>query len=301
MANVRRWAGFMERVRAHGLVAGAAAWSKSAITRRRKVIEHANPPALDVRPVSFESDSGANIRAWFLAGSPGSGAVLLLHGVGADRRSMVARARFLHTLGYSVLLPDFQAHGESEGTRITFGALESLDVDAAIWFLRESCPGERVGMIGVSLGGAAALLGSGRLPAEAYVLESVFPTIRQAIEGRLRVWLGPLGVLSRFIASPVMATVGADIGVAEHALRPIDHIGRVGSPVFVIAGTRDAYTPLHESRALFEQAREPKAFWAVEGARHEDLHAFAGALYEQRVGDFLARHLRTISLDREAR
>ena len=301
MADVRRWADVVERVRAHGLLAAAAALSRSAITRRRKVMEHANPSALDVRPVSFPSDSGATIRAWFLAGSPGSGAVLLLHGVGADRRSMVARARFLHTLGYSVLLPDFQAHGESEGARITFGALERLDVDAAIGFLRECCRGERVGMIGVSLGGAAALLASGRLPADAYVLESVFPTIRQALEARLRVWLGPLGVLSRLIASPVMAAVGADIGVAEHALCPIDVIGRVGSPVFVIAGTRDSYTPLHESRALFEQAREPKTFWAVEGARHEDLHVFAGALYEQRVGDFLARHLRTISLDREAR
>ena len=91
----------MEQVRAHGLLAGAAAWSRAAITRRRKVIEHANPSALDVRPVSFHSQSGANIRAWLLAGNPGSGAVLLLHGMGADRRSMVARARFLHTLGYT--------------------------------------------------------------------------------------------------------------------------------------------------------------------------------------------------------
>ena len=210
MADVRRCAGFMKRVRAHGLLTGAAAWSRAAITRRRRVIEHAHPSALDVQPVSFHSQSGANIRAWLLAGSAGGGAVLLLHGVGADRRSMVARARFLHALGYSVLLPDFQAQGESGGTRITFGALESLDVEAAISFLRECCPGERVGIIGVSLGGAAALLGSGKLPADAYVLESVYPTIRQALEARLRVWLGPLGVLSGLIASPVLAAVGAD-------------------------------------------------------------------------------------------
>ena len=296
---MKRWAGLMKQVRAHGLLTGAAAWSRAAITRRRNVIAHTHPPALDVQPVRFHSQSGAGIRAWLLRRSPGSGAVLLLHGVGADRRSMVARARFLNTLGYCVLLPAFQAQGESEGTRITFGAVESLDVEAAIAFLRECSPGERVGMIGVSLGGAAALLGSGKLPAEAYVLESVYPTIRQALEARLRVWLGPLGILSRWIASPIMAAVGADIGISENALRPIDHIGRVGAPVFVIAGTRDAYTPLHESRALFERAREPKMFWAVEGARHEDLHVFAGTLHEQRVGDFLARHLRTLGDDRE--
>ncbi|MBC7469271.1 MAG: alpha/beta fold hydrolase [Ramlibacter sp.] len=219
------------------------------------------------------------------------GAVLLLHGVGNNRSSMVARARFLHRAGYAVLLPDFQAHGESEGSRITFGALERLDVEAALAFLRACCGGERVGMIGVSMGGAAAVLASRREPANAYVLESVYPTIRQALEGRLGVWLGPLARLNRSVASLVAQGMSAEIGISEDTLRPIDHIGSVDAPVFVIAGTRDAYTSLGESRTLFDHAREPKEFWAVEGARHEDLHAFAGERYEQRVSEFLAVHL----------
>ena len=96
------------------------------------------------------------------------------------------------------------------------------------------------------------------------------------------------------IAPRVMRGVSAEIGIGEDALRPIDFIGSVGAPVFVIAGSRDTYTLLDESRALFERACEPKEFWAVDGARHEDLHAFAGDIYEQRVGEFLARHLRAI-------
>ena len=183
----------------------------------------------------------------------------MLHGVGDTRSSMVGRARFLHRAGYTVLLPDFQAHGESEGARITFGALESLDAEAALAFLRTCSGGERVGMLGVSMGGAAALLGPGPLHADAYVLESVYPTIRQALEYRLGVWLGPLGTLNRVVAPLVIRGVSAEIGIGEDALRPIDHIGRGGAPIFVIAGTRDAYTPLGESRALFEQARERRS------------------------------------------
>ena len=54
------------------------------------------------------------------------------------------------------MLPfDSRAHGESGGERITFGYLESLDARAILGFLRRQMPGERVGMIGVSLGGAA--------------------------------------------------------------------------------------------------------------------------------------------------
>lgn len=284
---------FREQVREYGVVAGIAGWSGCLLTRPAKNAELASPSALPVRPVSFQSRSGSTIRAWLLAGSPGVGAVVLLHGVGGNRSSMVARARFLHRAGYTVLLPDFQAHGESAGSRITFGALESFDAEASLAFVR-GCRGvERVGVIGVSMGGAAALLGSDPLRADAYVLESVYPNIRQALEGRLKVWLGPLGVLNRLFAARLMEGVSADIGIGEAALRPIDRIGSLGAPVFVIAGTRDAYTPLRESRALFEHACTPKDFWAVEGARHEDLHAYAGERYEQRVGEFLARHLRT--------
>ena len=284
-----RW---VERGLDSGAFATAAGWSGRVMTRPARVARLVPPSALAVRPVSFASRSGSNIRAWLLGGSPGAGAILLLHGVGDNRSSMVARARFLHRAGYTVLLPDFQAHGESEGARITFGALESLDAESALAFLRASSGGERVGMIGVSMGGAAALLGAGQFPADAYVLESVYPTIRQALEGRLGAWLGPLGMLKRVIAPHVMQGVSAEIGIGEDALRPIDFIGRVGAPVFVLTGSRDAYTPLVEARALFERARDPKEFWAVDGARHEDLHAFAGGTYEQRVGDFLARHLR---------
>ncbi len=252
-----------------------------------------SPPAgLAVRPVHFESESGGTIRAWLLPGLPGAGAILLLHGVGDNRTSMIARARFLHRDGYTVLLPDFQAHGESDGPHITFGALESLDARAAVEFLRACSAGERVGVIGVSMGGAAALLGPGPLRADAFVLESVYPTIRQALDDRLSVWMGPFGGLRRFVTPLVLQGVSSELGIGEEALRPIDRVSEAGAPVLVVAGTRDAYTPLGESRELFAQAREPREFWAVEGAGHEDLHAFAGAEYESRIGLFLRRYLR---------
>ena len=84
----------------------------------------------------------------------------MMHGVRANRMSMVERARILHASGFSVLLFDFQAHGESPGKRITFGYLEALDAEAAVAFVRQRLPGERIGAVGTSLGGAAALLRS---------------------------------------------------------------------------------------------------------------------------------------------
>ena len=80
-----------------------------------------NPPAgLHAENVEFPSASGATIHGWLVAGQPGKGLVVLMHGVHANRLSLVARAEFLSRAGFSVLLFDFQGHGESTAKSITF-------------------------------------------------------------------------------------------------------------------------------------------------------------------------------------
>src|SRR5260370_30826270 len=65
-------------------------------------------PGQSASPQSPQSPQSAqsSLRGWFLPGGKGKGAVILMHGVRADRTSMVERARFLSRTGYSVLLFD---------------------------------------------------------------------------------------------------------------------------------------------------------------------------------------------------
>ncbi len=254
------------------------------------------PPAeLGARDVEFRSASGSTLRGWLARGLPGAGAVVLLHGIGASRKEMLGRARFLRSSGYSVFLMDFRGHGESSGEASTYGALESRDARAAVDLVREALPGERIAAIGISMGGAAALLGPEPLPVDALVLESVYPTFHDALRDRLRAWLGPPGRALTGVLERLLLPRG---GVTAEDLRPIDRIAEQKAPVLLLAGTADRYTPLPESLALFQRAHEPKEFWAVEQADHEDLHAYAGEEYERRVGAFLQRHLRGGAEDR---
>src|SRR5262245_36818085 len=171
------------------------------------------PPDLAAEPVVIASASGATLRGWFVAGRPGGGAVVLMHGLRGNRSAMVRRARLLQAAGFTVLLFDCQAHGESTGARITFGYREGLDAAAAVAFLRQRAPGEQIGAIGSSLGGAAALLGPAPLPVDALVLESVYPDIGAAIANRIRSVLGwhlgtvaarPLAWLFQALLPPVL-------------------------------------------------------------------------------------------------
>lgn len=267
-------------------VAWAVGTSLNAPARRSA---GALPSDLRGREVEFESASGAKIRGWLLPGERGAGAVVLMHGVRGSRLGMLGRARFLSAAGYTVLLFDFQAHGESGGSRITTGYLESRDARAALDFVRAVAPGERVGVVGVSMGGAATLLAEPPLDAQALVLEMVYPTIEQAIDNRLRMSIGAWGVVFRPLFT---SQLRLRLGISAEDLHPIDHAAQVTAPKLFIAGAEDVHTTLEESRQLFGAAAEPKEFWAVEGARHQDLHALKGREYEERILDFFDKHLR---------
>jgi alpha-beta hydrolase superfamily lysophospholipase len=238
--------------------------------------------------VEFQSESGSTIHGWFIPGKKGTGAILLMHGIRANRLSMLDRARFLSQAGYSVLLFDFQAHGESSGDHITFGYLESRDARAAFNFLRENAQGERVGVIGVSMGGASALLAAPPLQLDALVLEMVYPTINQAVGDRLT---ARFGKWSRALTPLLTWQLKPRLGVSAAELRPIDRVGRIQVPKLLIAGSDDQYTTLAESRQMFDAASEPKALWVVNGAGHEDLYRLVRNEYEKRVLAFFSQYL----------
>jgi fermentation-respiration switch protein FrsA (DUF1100 family) len=248
------------------------------------------PEALAAETITLPSASGAVLRGWFSYGESGGGAVVLMHGVRADRRAMTRRALVLKRHGFSVLLFDLQAHGESIGRLITFGRLEALDAMSAVAYARARLPAERIGIIGVSLGGAAALLGPQPLPVDAMVLESVFPDIHRALTDRLATRIGP--VLAQVAALPFEWLMPPILGVRMADLRPIDRIAAVRAPLLIASGTADTYTPIAEARDLFARAPEPKQFWPVEGAAHVDLEQYDPDAYWSRVLPFLTANLR---------
>jgi fermentation-respiration switch protein FrsA (DUF1100 family) len=223
-------------------------------------------------------------------GRRGAGASLLLHGVRADRRDMLSRALFLHALGYSVLLIDFQAHGESPGAHITFGDLESLDAFAAVEFLRSTVPSERIGAIGVSLGAASLVLARKPLHLDAVVLESMYPTVEEAVADRLTLHLGSWAAT----AAPLLLTqMKPRLGIGPERLRPVDRMVELHAPLLLIHGARDEHTRPAEARRVFAAAGEPKTFWEVPGAAHVNLHRFAKAEYERRIAAWFDRYLTT--------
>ena len=248
-----------------------------------------DPPAdLHAEDVAFKSSSGALVHGWFARATDAKGVGILLPGVRANRLSMVDRARFLHAAGYSVLLIDLQATGETVGENITFGWLEAHDAAAAVAYAHSESGNAPVFIVGTSLGGAAALLAEPPLDVDAMVLESVYPTVEKATENRLRMRLGRLGELG---APLLLLQLRSRLGISAQQLRPVDHIAKARCPLLIIGGTKDQHTTPEDTELMFARAHQPKELWLVPGAAHVDFHRARPEEYERRVLSFLTRSL----------
>ena len=245
------------------------------------------PKGLKAEDISIVSSGEKQIKGWLFRSDQKNGVIILMHGIRGNRTAMLGRAKFLFADGYSVLLFDFQAHGESDGEHITFGYLESQDTRAAVNFARKQYPSQPVGVIAQSLGGAACLIGESPIEADALILESVYPSIEEAVANRLEIYVGKIG---RCFTPILTMQLQFRFDIDPDKLRPEHGIGKLRCPVFLINGSADRRTTLSETRRLYHAAPEPKELWIVQEARHVDLHRFGKVRYEKRVSAFLKKH-----------
>jgi fermentation-respiration switch protein FrsA (DUF1100 family) len=62
-------------------------------------------------------------------------------------------------------------------------------------------------------------------------------------------------------------------------------------PLLMIHGGGDTYIKPEMARALFEKAGQPREFWLVENAKHNQALQLANGEYRRRVREFFDRHL----------
>src|SRR5881396_1988411 len=72
-------------------------------------VAEGNHQALSMAP------DGAMLKAWWFPSATPANCVLVLHGIGDSRTGGAGFAPMLLAAGYSVLVPDLRAHGESGG------------------------------------------------------------------------------------------------------------------------------------------------------------------------------------------
>jgi uncharacterized protein len=183
------------------------------------------------------------------------------------------------------LLLDAPGFGASEG-RITWGREAQDAVAAAVDFVASQPEIHgRIGAVGSSMGTSVVAHVAARDPRiRAVVLEGAFTSLDRQLANEFRQW-GPITELPA-----VWACERA--GIEFDQLRTTDVIARVAPrPQLFVAGDRDSIVPLEMTRALYEQAGDPKELVVIAGAEHGGYARVEGPAYYERLRRFFDQAL----------
>ncbi len=218
--------------------------------------------------VWMETSDHIKIHGWWVerAGSPL--VTLFLHGNAGNITNRAPRIQEIVAAGSSILMLDYRGYGKSSGRPSAQGLYRDSEA-GFIYLLGKGYRAEQIILHGESLGTAVAIDLASRRPCAALVLEAPF-TSASDVAGTLVPFIGPLLVRS---------------------FNSLPKIRWIRVPMFFMQGDRDEVIPLRLGQQLFAAAQEPKMFWVIPGAGHNDILETAGADYRHRLTAFYERVL----------
>jgi alpha-beta hydrolase superfamily lysophospholipase len=271
----------------------AAAYSVSRWLTRPSPGRARKTPAdhgLPWEPLECRTADGFRLVGWAVTPARPRGTVVLFHGIRGNREKTLGRTAFLAAAGYRCVAFDHRAHGESTGRRTSFGFHESRDVRAILELVRERWPGQRLAVLGISMGAAALCYAADvSRRCDAVILESLYHDIAGAFISRIGNGYPPW---FRRLSRGAVWVTERRLGLRLAQLAPVRHVGDLApAPVLLLTGSDDPHASPADVRRLHDHCRGPRELWLVPRAGHEDVCEAGGADYQRRILDFLGRHL----------
>jgi uncharacterized protein len=212
------------------------------------------PPNSRIEDVFFQSSDGNRLHAWWYPTpdwSAEKGALLYCHGnAGNLSHRADSIANWQKHLDIAVLIFDYPGYGRSEGKPSEAGCYAAGQA-AYDWLVEQKhVSGEQILLYGGSLGGGVAVELASHRPHRALVLVKTFTSIPDAAQ-EIYPWL-PARRLAR------------------NKFENLAKLGGCRQPVFIAHGTADRLIPFAHSERLFAAGNEPKKFYPMPGADHNE-------------------------------
>jgi fermentation-respiration switch protein FrsA (DUF1100 family) len=214
--------------------------------------------------VWLTAEDGVRIHGWYLPVPRARWVTLVSHGNAGNISHRLDRALFLQArLRSSVFLYDYRGYGASEGSPDEAGTYR--DARAAYRYLvdEEKQVKRTSSCSSASRWSASLELALDRRPPRSCSRRS-FTSVRDVAR-------------RRSAPSPFVRT----------RYESLARISRLRMPLLVVQGDRDEVIPPAQGRRLFDAAPEPKRYFAIPGAGHNDTYLVGGEAYWRTIADFL--------------
>ncbi len=233
-----------------------------------------NPASVGVpaQDIFFKAEDGTKLHGWFIPNPSAVATLLWFHGNAGNLSHRLDNIQRLKPLNLNIFIFDYRGYGRSEGEPDEQGIYRDSRAAYKRVLNLDGVSVDSLFLFGRSLGGICAVRTAMDHPAKGLILESVFTN--SADMSRKVFPLFPLGWAIR---------------------SKLDAFGKV--PHLKLAklflhGTRDEIVPYDLGLKLFEQAGDPKTFYPIEGAGHNDTYIIGGASYFAVLNRFITETLK---------
>tara|TARA_Y100000310_G_scaffold68970_2_gene64307 strand:- start:14931 stop:15785 length:855 start_codon:yes stop_codon:yes gene_type:complete len=239
---------------------------------------------LSYKPVSFTTTDNILIKGWLIHSPKAKGTIIIGHGYPFDKGNILQVVTFLYP-AYNLLLYDHRYFGESEGKITTVGIRETKDVQAAVQFVQEQYGKKHaISLYGFSLSAAAMLMSETQV--KAIIADSPYANLDYMIN-HIYFYFGPFKYpfvkLTEFYTKLFL-------GTNINKQSPVVAVQNTTIPILLIHGEQDTQIPVENAYAL-KKSNPAIELWIVPKADHGQAYALHKKQYEQRITDFLKKHM----------
>ena len=236
--------------------------------------------------ITFETDDCLKLAGYLILRPHAKRNLLVCHGYRMCKERMCSFAFMFPD--DNILLFDLRAHGQSEGTRTTFGYDECKDVQAASKVLQTNPITASLPLYGIGTSmGAVSLLEAACVNGnfKAIVLDSPFAQLdiqaRQVFKHKFKLSIIPFERLVKRIFKYVMHFSLADVTSLSCAQQ-------VKVPVMIIHAQYDHIASIADAQQIYHVIPTKKEFWLVDTHSHAQIFDDFPEEYSTRVNQFFA-------------
>ena len=218
--------------------------------------------------VFFTTEDGIRLHGWVIPHKEARATLVWFHGNAGNISDRLLNIKLLHDrIKTNIFIFDYRGYGGSGGTVSEEGTY--LDGEAAMKYLlgRDDAAARRVILFGRSLGAAVAAEMAIRFTSLGLILESPFVSIREMAR-------------AIFPSLPIAWLLRTRFDTMEK-------VRLVKTPILVLHGDRDATVPFSQGEKVFEVAPQPKKFYRIVGATHNDTFVVGGEEYYGALREFI--------------
>lgn len=222
-------------------------------------------PEVDFKTIILESDK--TIECWLISQDSALGTVVLFHGYGGEKSSMLDKAEVFNSLGYSTFLVDFMGSGNSEGNQTSIGYHEAEQVKTCVDYL-SGIGEENVFLFGTSMGAVAIMKSvyENKLDVKGIILECPFGTMYETVCARF----SSMNVPTFPMAGLLMFWGGIQNSYWAFGHNPVKYATKINVPTLLMSGGVDEKVSLDEVNSIYSNISGPKRLKIYQRAGHEN-------------------------------